>query len=471
MLSAAKTPGSDDWWLLRLATAKGADFRRMGRLRDHYDGTIDVPDGSIAPMREVYRRFTNLGRHNVARLIVQAVTSRMIPRGATIRGRSSAEEDAAVQAVWDDSRMDLQMRELATDLAVYGTGTAVVHEDGTIVRQDPWTVITETDPSRPWEVLAALVLAWDPVAQADQLTLFVRDDDGSIWWRRASHRASISAIPSTGVVWTPGKSWQWDFDRVRIDWASRIPVVPLTAPGGLGQFEPHLDGLDRINHKAYDQLVILVMQAFRQRAIKGELPDVYPDDDPLGRAGQPINYDEIFSSGPAALWRLPQGAEIWESTVTDITPLTTDIDKEIRHLLAESSTPLYAFTPDAVSGSAEGASLARETLVYKVEDLDARAGVGTADAVALALAARGLTPTGAVQIGWMPADRPSLTERYTIATQAGAAPPRHATWREVLGWTPDQIEVADQELMDQQLMEVGDAGSRSSVEPQRAAQQ
>jgi hypothetical protein len=79
---------------------------------------------------------------------------------------------------------------------------------------------------------------------------------------------------------------------------------------GVGEFEPHLDVLDRINHMILQRMVIATMQAFRQRAIKGDTEDM-PDKDP--ETGEEIDYDDIFAADPGALWRLPKVRDMWES--------------------------------------------------------------------------------------------------------------------------------------------------------------
>src|SRR5690606_20613755 len=116
-------------------------------------------------------------------------------------------------------------------------------------------------------------------------------------------------------------------------------------PRGLGEYENHTDSIDRITEDILQRLTITAMQAFRQRAITpGDgkpLPENYPADHPTS-PGEPINYDEIFKGGPAALWFLPEGAKIWESTATDINGLINAEDKDIEHLAAVTGTPLFS---------------------------------------------------------------------------------------------------------------------------------
>jgi hypothetical protein len=91
------------------------------------------------------------------------------------------------------------------------------------------------------------------------------------------------------------------------------------------------------------------------------------------------------------------------------------------------------FTPDAATQTAEGAQLQREGLVFKVEDRENRATL-TARARCSRSRSRSTRTTGTptstgapdradidrIGIDWMPADRFSLAERASAATQAEA---------------------------------------------------
>ena len=89
------------------------------------------------------------------------------------------------------------------------------------------------------------------------------------------------------------------------------------------------------------------LQAFRQRAIKGDLPE-------FDETGKKIDYDSIFSSDPAAMWLLPNGVEMWESSGSDLTPILESVKADVRELAGRTRTPLYYLFPNE-GGSAEGA--------------------------------------------------------------------------------------------------------------------
>ena len=61
---------------------------------------------------------------------------------------------------------------------------------------------------------------------------------------------------------------------------TRCPVVRFPNRGGLAEFEKHQDLIDRIRFGILQRMVLVVMQVFRQRALKG-MPSHYPDDWPV----------------------------------------------------------------------------------------------------------------------------------------------------------------------------------------------
>jgi hypothetical protein len=167
-------------------------------------------------------------------------------------------------------------------------------------------------------------------------------------------------------------------------------MVRFRNRGGRGEYERHLDTLDRINDQIMSKVVIAKVQAFRQMAIEN-LPDTVTQID--AATGEPeeveIDYSDAFEATPGSMWRLPEGAKIWESTPTDLGPLRLSIKDDLENLAAVTQTALPAITPDAASGSAEGASLMREEHVGAVEACMDYAEVGWAEVMSTAFAFMG----------------------------------------------------------------------------------
>lgn len=442
MLTETTVPGSDDWWLMRLATDLGNGMPRLHELRSYRDGTSAVPDGASMQMRTAYQRFVNMSRLNFAAPIVGAVTSRLRPTGFRTAAAGDDDGDRQAMSTWTGSHMGSQSRDLFDDLATYGAGFVVNVRDGGLRKMSPWDTITDASLARPWQADAGLVAGFDPVDQVNVLELYRPG-----YSRRAILPSRTSVIPSNGSAWYPGRGWEWAEDPqpvVDVD-GQHLPdkmlVNRLDAQHGMGQFEAHTDALDRINHTVLQRLTIVAMQAFRQRAVKGNLPKVYPPDHP--QAGQQIDYDKIFEAGPAALWMLPADADIWESAVTDIQSILNSVKEDLRNLAASSFTPLYVLSPDAAAGSAEGASLAREMLVFKVEDLIDRASDQLGQTMATSFALQGdsvRADASQLETIWQPADRVSINERANAASQAVTSMSKRMIQEKIYQLSPAELQ-------------------------------
>ncbi|WP_244278404.1 hypothetical protein [Gordonia westfalica] len=100
----------------------------------------------------------------------------------------------------------------------------------------------------------------------------------------------------------------------------------------MGEFEPHLDTITRINAGILERRVTSAMQAWRQRALTGGLPQKDAE-------GNDIDWASVFEPAPGALWDIPAGIELWESDATDIRPLLEGVKDDLRELSEMSATP------------------------------------------------------------------------------------------------------------------------------------
>lgn len=395
----------DAYWLTTLANELANRQRRLCTLRTFYDGHEMVPSATIPTSVNldayaVYKRFIELCPTNFARIIADSVSSRQRPLGFRLVSDKATRSVEADQC-WNDNHMDLKARQVMHDVAVYGSGYLAVsgmREIDVIEALSPWTTAVSEDDD------AAVVYTFDALNEMEHLYLFrlIRDTETGqpveVRMRCASREASertvisesdtktIYNVANDASVVLPSFSTNFEWDEERTPkkdsywWALQckcLPVVRLGSGSGMGQFEPHMGLIQSIDQERFQRFCIQEMQAFRQRAVKGKLPTVYKDTDPdvlSGKvnAGDRIDYGDIFAMGPAALWMLPEDCDIWESQVTDIQQLVTSASSDVKHLAAASGTPLDILSPD-VAGSASGANLKREGLVYKIQDLNARA--------------------------------------------------------------------------------------------------
>lgn len=318
-------------------------------------------------------------------------------------------------------------------------------------------MVAEADPANPRRLLAALKLVYDEVAGEDRAYLFL---PGAV---HVAARRMRRGEPSGTVVagrnrrdaplflFDP-RGWDWLTDRQVSLPHGRIPVVRFLNKYGKGEYETHLDALDRINHQILQRMVVATMQAFRQRAVSG-LPLVYPEDHP--NAGQEIDYSDVFTADPAALWQLPDTAKMWESQQVDLRPILDAVKDDLEHLASVTRTPMHMLSPAGVNQSAEGASLQREGLVFKTEDRIARTSYPWAQTMSLVLL-HADQPDRAdladLETIWAPAERLSLAERAAAAQQLAGLLPKRTLLITVLGMSPAEADRTMTEIADEQLL-------------------
>src|ERR1044072_6365192 len=172
-------------------------------------------------------------------------------------------------------------------------------------------------------------------------------------------------MPPWPVLHLDPNTWEWDQARSGPVPHGRLPVIRFDNKDSMGEFEPHVDTLDRVNHQILQSMVIATMQAFRVRAVKN-LPKTDPD------TGKDVDYSDLLSLDPGSAWQLPADVDLWESQTTPLRPLLEAIKDDLERLAAATKTPLHMLAAGGVNQSAEGAQLQREGLVFKAEDRIAR---------------------------------------------------------------------------------------------------
>jgi hypothetical protein len=455
-------PGSDGWWLLRLSNKLHKERPEIERLASYMDGDPVPPEGAPA-LRTAIRLFQRKCRTNLAHLSTEAVRQRMLLTGFRTAAPSDDLGDKQAWDIWKGSHFGIQSADVNSDMLALRAGYAIVGPPAkdepdlpVMTREDPRCITTADDPVRPWIPQAALKLWHDDWGDTDFAYLYL---PGRLRVASRPRRGTAGGAPRFNA-----SSWEWDEDRSAVLPFDQVPVVKFSNRGGKGDYERQTDDLDRINDLILKQLTIITFQAFRQRAIKGELPE--HDDQ-----GRVIDYDKLFSADPAALWLLPESAELWESGQADLTPVLSSVKDAVQQYAAATQTPLYWIIPDSANGSAMGAAAARESTVFKTGDRIGCADPGYARLMALAFLWLGDTVRGRaldIEPLWAPPDRPSLAERYDAASKAG---PAGVPWRtimtDILGFAPTKVQQMESERADDLFL----APQLASVQSLRGSQQ
>lgn len=403
------------------------------------------------------REFQRMSRTCWAALVVECVANRMVPNGWRTAADSNRDGDQLAKRVADVNELPIKIQDSNRAMLELGDGYMMVGEPRrgsdvpVITAEDPRQTITAEDP-RTGDVLASLKVLRDEWTDRDYAYLCIVGEPSVQYVAFTEDR---SPFTTAGRVWFMADSWSWDDSQggasglplpPAMNW--RSPIVRFTNSGGEGEFERHLPLLDRIHDGIFDRIVIGKHQAFRQRALKG-LPSVYPVDHP--QAGEPIVWDkDAFASDPASLWDLPPDVDVWESQPIDLGPLRLANKDDVEALAAVTSTPLYFITPDAASGSAEGATTQRESFSFRVDDRRRRVSAGLARVFSACFAIMGETDRAKVELiktTWEPAERYSLLTRTQSATFAKSAGLGQASiYTDVMGYSPDDVPRLEDEL-------------------------
>jgi len=421
----------------RLARKLADRHPRLQDLIDRFEGDGPLPHVSEA-VREAYRNFQRKSRTNWAELIVEAPRERMTLDGFRTAVDQGESGDALALQVREANGLSVESADVYQMMLAAGDGYMIVGgPDGDtgipiITGEDPRQVVTIHDPVRQRRVREALKIFHDPEVERDYAYLYVPG-------RRFVASRDVRKRPKGQAVRFSPRTWDWDNEYGGVDGQSLphdiVPVVRFRNRRGVGEFELHRDLLDRIDHMVLQRLVIATFQAFRQRAIKG-----LPDSDP--ETGEEVDWTDVFTADPGALWQVPDGVEFWESGQVDLTPILTSVKDDLRSLAAVTRTSLSYLAPDEAGGSAEGASLMREGLVFRTEDRIARATEAEKDVMSLAFRVMGdkerANRAKLVPI-WSSPERLSLQARGDAASKADDIPRRERLIR-IWGFTPGEAD-------------------------------
>jgi hypothetical protein len=397
-------------------------------------------------------------------MVVNSRRERMRPLGFRTAAGGDENGDQMGRKIWDDNGLDVEFPDTAELYLALGDAYMMVGdidpETGSpvITGEDPRQVVTIHAPDQQRKVLASAKFFHDSDRDRDVAYLYITgrpagaiDDDGEPLTEDEPTRMYVAyrdvrQLRNRRVKFSP-RQWSWDDEREDDLGHHRNPVVRFRRRRGVGVFEKHTDLLDRITWTIFNRMVIMAMQAFRQRAIEGDLPT-------HDEAGNEINYEELFAADPGVLWELPEGIKIWESQLGDLGPALTAAAKDLELVSAVMKLPLSHLVPSAVPQTAEGASLAEKGLVFAVEDENTRCGEALRDVMSIAFLVMGQAERAErskIEVLWAPAERLSLAERADAASKVGPYVPKRTLRTDILQFPPAAVERMEIEDLQEQL--------------------
>lgn len=429
---AGRSP--EEW--LRILTRR-LDLRRphVERLRCYSDGNSPLPEMSDET-REAWARFQRKARTNWGDLIVSSVVDRIVPNGITVKGDPKNEKAKAAQRIWRDNRMDSVIKDWLRHGLNYAQSylTVWAGDPGgvpVITADSPETMCVVTNPLQKWKPQAALRV-WRTDEEATDYAVVWTDGRWDQFERPTYANVEHRVIPNQWLRNLAEGQWEHTNSGASVG----IPVVVYNNPGGAGEFERHTDLIDRINAGILERLVIVAMQAFRQRALTGGM---LPERDENGNT---IDWTKVFAPAPGALWNLPAEMNIWESQQVDTGPILLASKDDVRQLSAVTRTPLPMLMPDNANTSAEGARTTENGYIFRCRDRASEARLGAIAAMLIALRMSGteLAEDDNLDVSFEPVERITMAEKYQAALAAkNAGESIKSIQRNVLGYSPDQI--------------------------------
>lgn len=446
--AASKTPGTPEWWLLRLGKRLAEEGPRFDKLESYWRGNPPHPHGNQR-MREAYKRLQRMARTNFGALVAEAVLERMKVQGFRAGADDSNEADMRAWRAWQRNGLDADSGLLHRAAVVLSRAYVIVGEDPEdagqplITVEDPRQVIHEAHPTNRRRVVAALKTYWDDVEDTQLAVLFTRE---RIYYFRAS---GVKRNSTSDQLWNIQR-WEPDSDSDTADGASsianpfegQVPVVPFInrpdmAGNGLGEFEDVIDILDRINTVILDRLVISAMQAYRQRWAKGvRLTDENGND------------SAAFDPGADLLWAVEdEAAQFGEFSTTDLTPIVKAIESDVQYLSAITRTPPHYILAGIVNASGDALSVAETGLTSKVIEREFEFGESWERVYRLMGSVMGREISTDAEVLWRDPQFRSLTEMASASVQLKGADVPWRTRMRLLDMTPQDIDRMEAERM------------------------
>ncbi len=451
---AYETPAD---WLPYLAQKLDARASHVARMRSYVNGEAPLPEMG-RNTRATWIAFQRKARTNFGGIACQSHANRIIARGVRVGSDDQSEASLAARRIWRDNRMPMQIADAVWDMLVTRTGYLVagIDEDGKalLTAEKPEFFYAEPDPVRPWRSRAAIKVWRDGIEKRDYALVWA----GGVRQRFQREQVDNGVLLSSMMG-------GWVDTGETFTYGGNPPVFILDRRDGLGLIEPHVHLLDRINLGKLQRLSVTAMQAFRQRALKrGPDAPPLPEKDENGKV---IDYGKVFEPAPGALWELPAGIDIWESTPADLTGLLAGETADARELSAVTGTPVSMLMPDGANQSAQGAT---NTTAQQVDAC--RSDIDRIKLAAAAVILAGLRGEGidfgdeTVEVDFLDPAWVTLAEQMDALSKAVAAGMSLAMAQKMyLGWTQEQIDEDDRNRRRIQARETLSALAGAAVAP------
>ena len=432
---------------------------RLDLLWSYMIGNPPLPFIS-AKYEDIFKQVMRKARVNYALLTVETVVNRMSISSVTTETDADFDGDDVARMIHEASGFASVHSDFQTFL--YGLGEAYAQVITAVPGVDPAEappIMVAEDPrfcvgipwqTRPNRLRSWVKVWWDDVLE-QQVAVFYWNGQQKTARREEGAQSNSFAL----------KEWDWsteegegDITLSGLENFGGVPVVRAENKMAMGEFEAHIDSLDRIMDQILQRIVIQWYQSFKQRAIKGDIDagvDVSDNDDTdsiirdMREGGGKIQ--NLFEADPGSLWMVPDGVDFWESAQAQFGDLQKAILDDIKIYAANTSTPLNVLAPDSANQTAGGAELMRESFMDKIKDRRSRQTpvLILLHQIAFAMAQEEARSTR-VRIFWSRAERESLSVKGDFLQKTKGILSRKRQLINYLEMDPDEVRLNETEL-------------------------
>ncbi|MDX2528047.1 phage portal protein [Streptomyces europaeiscabiei] len=432
------TPGTPDWWLLRLGRRMRDRGKDLDRWWDYYSGKHPLPSlpkNAAAAFLEFQRK----SRTNFCRPVADAPVHRLQVLGVTdADGRADDDALRWWQANKLDSRQKLLYRTVMAQAQAYvivGPHPARVEPDEEtpsplVTAEHPRQVIVERDPATG-ERAAAVKAWWDDVYRVGRATVYLPH---GLQRYVTPQRRGPGQLPWGQESWDPDGGFQ-EHDL------GAVPVVPFECRPDLmespvPEFAGVLDIQDRINMGVLNRMTAARYSAFRQGFVTGH--KFRKRSDPA--TGLEV-VEQPFVPSPSALWASEgENVKFGQLDATDLSGFLKEHESDVRDMLVLSHTPAYYFASDLVNISADTVNALDVNHLAKVGEHQATFGESWEDVLSLCARQAGVERDYAQsEVRWADPRRLNPSVIADAATKKHAVGYPLAILAEDMGESPQRI--------------------------------
>ncbi|MGW6531466.1 phage portal protein [Streptomyces venezuelae] len=430
------TPGSPDWWLLRLGRRKRDRRKDLDRWWNYYCGKHPLPS-LPKNAAQAFLEFQRKSRTNFCRPVADAPVHRLQVLGVT-SGDGNPDDDAL--RWWQANRLDSRQKQVyrtamaqAQAYVIVGPHPTRTEESGKpsplITAEHPRQVIVEHSPATG-ERAAALKAWWDDIDRVGRAIVFLP---------HGLQRYVTPERRGEQLPWGP-ESWVADGEFETHDLGA-VPVVPFECrPNLMEEPEPEFAGVldiqDRINLGVLNRMTAARYSAFRQGYVTGH--KFRKRTDPA--TGLEV-VEQPFVPGPSSLWASEgENVKFGQLDATDLSGFLKEHESDVRDMLVLSHTPAYYFASDLVNISADTVNALDVNHLAKVGEHQETFGESWEDVLALSAAQAGVERDySQAEVRWADARRLNPSVIADAASKKHAVGYPLAILAEDMGESPQRV--------------------------------